>query len=102
MTRVAYLDCIGGLAGDMLLGALLDAGAPRRALDETVAGLGIPRVSVETEKVTRHGIVGTQVRVVTSEGRVDRPVSSLREVIIAAQTLPPRVRERTLDALDRL
>lgn len=102
MTRVAYLDCVGGLAGDMLLGALLDAGAPGRAIDDTVAGLGIPGVSVQTERVTRHGIVGTHVRVVTSEERGDRPVSALREVISAAQTLPPRVRERTLDAIDRL
>lgn len=102
MTRVAYLDCIGGLAGDMLLGALLDAGAPRRALDDAVAALGIPGTSVETERVTRHGIVGIHVRVATSEGRVSRPVSSLREVITAAHALPARVRERALDAIDRL
>ena len=102
MTRVAYLDCIGGLAGDMVLGALLDAGAPREALDDAVATLGIPGVSVQTDRVTRHGIVATHVRVVTSEERVDRPVSSLRNVIKAAQSLPPRVQERTLEAIDRL
>ena len=102
MTRVAFLDCIGGLAGDMLLGALLDAGAPRRALDDAVAALGIPGVSVETERVTRHGVVGTHVRVATSEGRVSRPASSLREVIISAQTLPARVRGRAIEAIDRL
>jgi uncharacterized protein (TIGR00299 family) protein len=102
MTRIAYLDCVGGLAGDMLLGALLDAGAPKQALDDTISGLGIPGVSVEIERVTRHGIVGIHVRVVTSGERVDRPVSSLREVILAARTLPPRVQERTLDAIERL
>lgn len=102
MTRLAYLDCIGGLAGDMLLGALLDAGAPRHALDDAVAALGIEGVSVETERVTRHGIVGTHVRVVTSERHVSRPVSSLREVICSAQTLPIRVRERATEAIDRL
>jgi uncharacterized protein (TIGR00299 family) protein len=102
MTRVAYFDCIGGLAGDMLLGALLDAGAPRDALDDTVAGLGIPGVSVESERVTRHGIVGTHVRVVTFEGGVSRPASSLRDVLTSAQTLPDRVRGRVIEAIDRL
>ncbi|MGH2630391.1 MAG: nickel pincer cofactor biosynthesis protein LarC [Actinomycetota bacterium] len=102
MTRIAYLDCIGGLAGDMMLAALLDAGAPRRALDDAVASLGIPGVSVETEPVARHGIVGIHVRVVTREERVDRPVSALRDVITVAHALPSRVRERTLDAIDRL
>lgn len=102
MTRVAYLDCIGGLAGDMLLGALLDAGAPRRALDDAVDALGIPGVSVETERLTRHGIAGTHVRVVTSEGGVSRAASTLREVVTSAQTLPARVRERATEAIDRL
>ncbi len=102
MTRVAYLDCIGGLAGDMLLGALLDAGAPKGALDDAVGALGIAGVSVETERLTRHGIVGTHVRVVASQERVDRPASSLREVITSAQALPARVRERVTQAIDRL
>jgi uncharacterized protein (TIGR00299 family) protein len=102
MTRVAYLDCIGGLAGDMLLGALLDAGAPRRALDDTVAALRVPGMSVATERVTRHGIVGTQVRVVTPERGVSRPASSLREMVASAQTLPARVRSRAVEAIDRL
>ena len=38
---VAYLDCIAGASGDMLLGALLDAGVPeaelRRRLEELLA-----------------------------------------------------------------
>ena len=34
MTRVAYLDCVGGLAGDMLLAALLDAGAQAEVLEQ--------------------------------------------------------------------
>jgi uncharacterized protein (TIGR00299 family) protein len=102
MTRAAYLDCIGGLAGDMLLGALLDSGAPMRALEDAVNALGISGVSVETERVTRHGIVGTHVRVVTSEGPVSRTASSLRDVITSAETLPARVRARTLEAIDRL
>ncbi|MDP9302492.1 MAG: LarC family nickel insertion protein, partial [Actinomycetota bacterium] len=102
MTRVAYLDCIGGLAGDMILATLLDAGAPKEALDDTVAALGIPGVTIAIDNVSRHGIGATQVLVAAPERQVSRPASSLREVITSARALPPRVRQRALDALNRL
>ena len=39
MSRLLYFDCFSGISGDMLLGALLDAGLP---LDELKAALGTP------------------------------------------------------------
>jgi uncharacterized protein (DUF111 family) len=56
MRRVAYLDCVGGVAGDMLLAALLDAGAPQDALHDAVRALGFADVKVEVEPVRRHGV----------------------------------------------
>jgi pyridinium-3,5-bisthiocarboxylic acid mononucleotide nickel chelatase len=102
VTRVAYLDCIGGLAGDMLLGALLDAGAPKQALDDAVAALGISGVSVQAERVMRGRIGATQARVDVPRGQPRRVASSLREAIVRASALPMRVQERALGALDRL
>ena len=46
MTTIAYLDCIGGLAGDMLLAALLDAGSPHEVLHDAVRALGLGDVKV--------------------------------------------------------
>ncbi|MXY17404.1 MAG: LarC family nickel insertion protein, partial [Acidobacteria bacterium] len=41
MAKILYLDCFSGISGDMLLGALLDAGAPFDELERVVASLGL-------------------------------------------------------------
>ena len=101
MTRVAYLDCVGGLAGDMLVAALLDAGAPPATLHDAVASLGFTEVKVEVERVQRHGIGATLVRVLEHARPRDRRAVELLE-LAASAGLAPRVRDRTLAALRRL
>ena len=61
---IAYLDCVGGLAGDMLLAALVDADAPEAALHEVPVRLGLEGVEVKLERVERHGIGALHVDVV--------------------------------------
>ncbi|MEX0985207.1 MAG: nickel pincer cofactor biosynthesis protein LarC [Actinomycetota bacterium] len=101
MTRVAYLDCVGGVAGDMVLGALLDAGAPQEALHDVVAALGFTGVKVEVERVKRHAIAATQVQVIEERAPRDRRAGALLDLVRAAD-LDPGVRDRSLDALGRL
>jgi len=62
MARLAYLDLIGGLAGDMFLAALLDAGLPRKALEEVLAKLP-GELSLEVEEVQRHGLRALHVKI---------------------------------------
>jgi len=100
VTRVAYLDPIGGLSGDMLLAALLDAGAPRDVLDETVHALGVD-ARIDVQRVERSGLGATHVDVVTAARTGGRPARALRERIAAAP-LPEPVRAPALEALDRL
>jgi uncharacterized protein (TIGR00299 family) protein len=101
VSRVAYLDCFGGLAGDMLLAALLDAGAPRAVLDDAVHALGLPDVRVTVERVERHGIGATLVKVVVPPSDPPRLALELLERVAAA-SIPDRVRAQALDALQRL
>ena len=50
MTRLLYLDLVGGAAGDMILAALIDAGAPIERVRGAIAALGLREIEiVETE-----------------------------------------------------
>jgi len=94
---IAYLDCVGGLAGDMLLAALLDAGAPEEALREVPGRLGLDGVSIHVERVERHGISALHVDVASERPAGERSWPSLRDQVAAAA-----VPERALRVLERL
>jgi pyridinium-3,5-bisthiocarboxylic acid mononucleotide nickel chelatase len=64
--RIAYLECFSGISGDMLLGALVDAGVPFATLAEIAAALNVG-ARLEMKKVSRGGIAGTKVDVVTPD-----------------------------------
>ena len=63
MSRVLYLDCFSGASGDMIAGALLDAGVPLDVLAGAVGSLGLDGVSVGCERVDRSGIGAAKFRV---------------------------------------
>jgi hypothetical protein len=70
--RVAYLDCFAGIAGDMFLGALIDAGVPAQVLTDTVAALNLG-ASLRIERVDRSGIACTKVHVFEGDHLADAP-----------------------------
>src|SRR5215210_6163061 len=71
--RFAILDPAAGISGDMLLGALLAAGAPAEWLRELPARLGLSGVRVEIHEVQRCGIQATKVDVVLPDGTREHP-----------------------------
>ncbi len=101
--KIAYFDCFCGAAGDMILAALLDAGAPLETLTQTVAALKLAGVSVQADIVKRHGIAARHVRVTLSADapRKHRHLHHI-EALIGAAALAPDVAERALAIFRRL
>ena len=73
MAKILYFDCFAGASGDMMLGALLDAGLPLGDLESALGSLMIPGYRLSAERVTRSGLSATKFRV--HEGLADRPHS---------------------------
>jgi uncharacterized protein (TIGR00299 family) protein len=61
--RILYFDCFSGAAGDMILGALIDAGVPLGEVRAALGSLAIAPDTVWTERVTRAGVSATKFHV---------------------------------------
>lgn len=64
MERILYFDAFNGVAGDMILGALVDMGLPVGLLEEELRKLALSPYEIEVKKVTRQGMSGTDLKVI--------------------------------------
>ncbi|MFB3819573.1 MAG: nickel pincer cofactor biosynthesis protein LarC, partial [Candidatus Methylomirabilales bacterium] len=100
--RIGYFDCFSGASGDMILGALVDAGVELVALQEAIGRLGVPGIRFEAERVRRGAFTGTLVRVSAEEhGHPHRHLPDIRK-ILEASDLPAGVRADALRIFTRL
>ncbi|MEU6431233.1 nickel pincer cofactor biosynthesis protein LarC [Microbispora sp. NPDC046973] len=93
---ILYLNPFTGVAGDMLLGALLDAGASLDAVRRAVAATGLTGWRLEAERVRTGALSATRVRVEVTDDATERPASTL--IAMAARTGLP-VAEAALTAI---
>ncbi len=98
-----WLDCFSGISGDMLLGALLDAGLDLAQLRDALARLPLSGYALEAESVTEHGISGTRlnVRLDEHEPHAHRRLADITALLDAA-SLPERAYARALAIFRRL
>ena len=79
--RVAYFDCFSGASGDMILGALIDAGLSPRLLRQELKKLNLSKVQLTVRKVLKGGISATRVVVEGNEKRSHRNLKEMVRII---------------------
>jgi uncharacterized protein (TIGR00299 family) protein len=61
--KILYFDCFAGAAGDMILGALLDAGLPFDALKGALGSLAVEGIEISVDRVIKTGVTATKFKV---------------------------------------
>jgi uncharacterized protein (TIGR00299 family) protein len=102
MTTIAYLDCFSGISGDMLLGALVDAGVAPDALRAELTKLSLSGYQLDVAKTQRAGLAATSVTVVLAEAR--QPHRRLADILslIERSALSGEDKERGAQVFRRL
>ena len=99
--KTAYFDCFSGISGDMVLGALVDAGVELERLDAELRRLPLTGWKLSVEKVRRGAVAATKVNVETEEHHHHRSLSTILKLIDSAE-LAPRVAARARKIFERL
>ena len=104
MGRVLYFDCFSGVAGDMVLGALLDAGLPFDDLKRALGSLAIDGCDVTVRRVVRAGVAATKFVVLEPEGNGAHRHRHLAGIfrLVDASALSPEGRDRAKALFQRL
>jgi pyridinium-3,5-bisthiocarboxylic acid mononucleotide nickel chelatase len=100
--KIAYFDCIAGASGDMLLGALVDAGLSVESLCEKLAALNlVSEFELTAEKVSKNGFSATKVDVSIHKLQHGRHLAEI-ESILHESSLPGHIQEKAASMFRRL
>ena len=103
-SRVAHFDAFSGAAGDMIVAALVDAGAPIEGIRSAIATLALPGVDVDVEEVRSRGFRALRLKVDAPHEHRHRGLSDVKSILragrlpAAALQASERVFERLADA----
>jgi pyridinium-3,5-bisthiocarboxylic acid mononucleotide nickel chelatase len=101
--KIAYFDCFSGASGDMILGALMDAGLSLEILKTELAKLKLTHYDLNVEKIAKKGIAGSQAIVIVEEEHhhYHRHLADIR-AIIENSDLETNIKEKSIDIFTRL
>lgn len=101
--NIAYFDCFSGAGGDMIVAALMDAGADADALRKSLSALSVGGFDLAIERVTKQGIAATRFNV-QLDANAKQPHRHLRHVleILRSSALPEGVGDKACRIFQRL
>ncbi|MFD2370381.1 LarC family nickel insertion protein [Brevibacillus sp. GCM10020057] len=115
--RIAYLDCFSGISGDMLLAALVDAGANRERIEAELRKLSLGEFRLEWKNVVKTGVRALKLDVIDETPQPAKPLKALKVIgdhahhhrgykeiveMIEAAGLAPRVTARALAVFEKI
>lgn len=101
MSRLVWVDASAGVAGDMLLGALLDAGVPIEVVRTAVDAVAPERVTLTVEEVRRAGLRAVRCHVEVADSATQRTWRDI-QALLAEADLAPSVRDAAYSVFLRL
>jgi len=100
--RIAYLDCLSGISGDMFIGSLLDAGLPFDQIQRTLSGLKLGDYRISATPEERNHIFGTKFSVTLQEAdQTARHLDDIRQ-ILEDSDLPVPVIQKSIQIFENL
>lgn len=99
--KIAYFDCISGASGDMILGALVDAGLSFERLQSDLALLGLDGYKLESQPVVKNGFKATKVDIVVKDDVPERHLAEILAIVENSQ-LPGEIKGRATALFTRL
>jgi len=100
--KIAYLDCMSGISGDMTLGALVDAGVDLAAIQAGIDSLGLPSCQLVASEVKRKGFRATSVTVEHEPEHAHRHLHHITEMIDESDVLTNSQKELAKRIFTRL
>src|SRR5215216_4572475 len=101
LSRIAVFDPFSGASGDMILGALVDAGVPLASFRDAISRLGIEDVDITSRSATSGAVRGTRVVVQAAAQQPSRDWRTIRG-LLEESTLAPAVRDAALNVFSSL
>lgn len=99
--KIAYFDCIAGASGDMILGALVDAGLPLETLRERLNALHLADFELRARRVAKNAFAATKVDVIVADDVPERRLADI-EAIVTDSDLAPEIKERAVAIFRRM
>src|SRR6266511_508414 len=101
LMRTLYFYCFAGASGDMILGALIDAGVEPASFKQQLSLLGVTGYTIDFEKVNRSGISATYAKVQTAHEHAHRHLSDILKIIYDSR-LSESIKNRAAQIFSRL